>query len=276
MRATPILSLALSIGLGLAAIIGGRMYLLQPQAAEAAAPVARPAPTTRILVALTPLAEGDEVTAERVRFADWPQANLPEGALTSLNALATDAGTPVIALGTIVAGEPLLAAKVSAEAPRRTLAAIIEDGYRGVTIAVTDVTGVGGYVLPDDRVDVVLFADPTGSGNFIAEPVLFDVRVLGVGQVMNPHSEGAIPVRNVTLEATPDAAAALGVAAERGELALLLRGEGDPDAKVEPMQIGRPARRSGPRRPSRANIRMLNGAADETIETPLARTGAAQ
>jgi pilus assembly protein CpaB len=92
---------------------------------------------------------------------------------------------------------------------------------RAVTIRVDDVIGVGGFVLPENRVDVISAFN--NDGGTIAETIIRDVRVLAVDQRSDPTSDGPVVGRAVTLEVTPADAEKIAVARQRGTLQLTLR-----------------------------------------------------
>jgi pilus assembly protein CpaB len=121
----------------------------------------------------------------------------------------------------LFAGEVLVARRLSEYAGGSALAAVLKPGMRAVAIRVDDVIGVGGFVLPENRVDVIsAFSD---DGATIAETIIRDVRVLAVDQRSDPSSDGPVVGRAVTLEVTPVDAEKIAVARQRGVLQLSLR-----------------------------------------------------
>ena len=286
MRAFPVISLVLSIALGIGAVFLGKSYFTG--SSKDAAPtsviteeVTAPR-TTRILVANANFEAGDPFTIDDVRFTDWPNDMLPEGAMTSRGLLRTSADTPFHARGVMVKGEPVLLEKLSLQPVRTTLSTSITDGFRAVSIQVSSVTGVAGFVLPDDRVDIIMVSEVNpGSRNSDskAEVILQDVRVLAVDQTVQTESDGAISAETVTLEVTPVGAARISLAADIGKLSLALRGKTSSDAATTQAAnevVRLPGRRtprlvSGARRtPSKTDIRLIQGDTEETVETPVA------
>ncbi|MGH6972899.1 MAG: Flp pilus assembly protein CpaB, partial [Caulobacteraceae bacterium] len=127
-----------------------------------------------------------------------------------------------------------------------TVAAVIGEGMRAYTIAISDVAGVGGHAMPGDRVDVVLTRElpqpPARNGTpvcgeckrVLADVVLQDVRVLGMDLNADPSSTKAAVAHTATLEVTVQDAEKLAVAAQAGSLSLALRRTGN--AEVTPVQ----------------------------------------
>jgi len=136
----------------------------------------------------------------------------------------------------LYAGEVLVARRLSEYAGGSALAAVLKPGMRAVAIRVDDVIGVGGFVLPENRVDVISTFSKNGSTT--AETIVRDVRVLAVDQRSDATSDGPVVGRAVTLEVTPADAEKIAVARQRGVIQLSLRnpmsptptGALDPDA----------------------------------------------
>jgi pilus assembly protein CpaB len=120
----------------------------------------------------------------------------------------------------------VLAAKITGPGQRATLSAMLSDGMKAVTIRVNDVEGVAGFVLPGDRVDIVL----TRSGeknNAVNDVVIQDVRVLAVDQLADQRADKPSVVKAVTIEVDPTEGQKVALAATVGTLSLLLRKAGD-------------------------------------------------
>jgi pilus assembly protein CpaB len=135
-----------------------------------------------------------------------------------------------VALAAIEPNEPILAAKVTGPGQRATLSALLRDGLKAVTIRVNDVDGVGGFVLPGDRVDVALTrqVDKTSAS---ADVVLQNARVLAIDQLADERLENPKVVKAVTLEVDLVGAQKLSLAASVGSLSLMLRKAGEVDGE---------------------------------------------
>jgi pilus assembly protein CpaB len=113
----------------------------------------KPIATRTIVVAAKALRFGNEIGAMSLREVPWPAEALPAGAFGKIAELTS---ARHVVLTAIEANEPVLASKITGSGQRATLSAVLGDGMKAVTIRVNDVEGVAGFVLPGDRVDVVL------------------------------------------------------------------------------------------------------------------------
>jgi pilus assembly protein CpaB len=200
---------------------------------NAAAPLAAVPTGPQIVVATASLNFGDHITAKDLRLVRWPADALPQGAFGSIAAIVGKGGERV-ALQSIERGEPVLAGKISAIGGRASLSSIIDRGMRAVTLRVNDATGVAGFILPNDRVDVLLTRTPLGQGAGQSgvgreqpqtEILLQNVKVLGVDQEAHEKKvkPAAVVAKVVTLEVTPEDAEKLTLAQQIGTLSLALR-----------------------------------------------------
>jgi len=187
----------------------------------------KPVNTSTIVVAAKPLRYGTELTPQVMREIAWPEGALPAGAFATVAAAMKDGKRVVLAA--IEQNEPILAVKITGAGQRATLSALVRDGMKAVTIRVNDVDGVGGFVLPGDRVDVVLTrqVDKTSASN---EVVLQNGRVLAVDQSADERSDKPAVVKAVTLEVDQVGAQRLSLAATVGSLSLMLRKAGQTTA----------------------------------------------
>ena len=280
MKAIPLISLGLSLALGAGAIFFGREFM-GSEAPEANAAVAAPAvQMTQIVVAKAAIEPGKLIDPAMVEMRAWPASAVPPGAMLAVS----DLGDKAYSRGLMVAGEPLLAEKIDMTGSVLTLAANIQPGMRAVSIVVSNDTGVAGFVLPGDRVDVNEFMedkdalsapeDARRSANVLAQPVLKGVKVLAVDQTFESGLEGARPSNTVTLEVTPQDALLLGAASRRAALGLALIGREEELAEVvEAPKVARkpqtrPARTA--RAPTKATVRVINGSEDTQVTTPVA------
>ncbi len=168
-----------------------------------------------------------------------------------------------VAKSTILPGELLLKARFVDQGAGSTLAAVVAQDMRAVSIRVDDVVGVGGFLLPGNRVDVVASREENGKG--FAETILGNVKVLAVDQSASSEKNEPVVVRAVTLEVTPEGAEALMKARELGRLQLTLRNPLDDtivvaraDAPAPPPPVARPATRPAPAAPTIQVIRGTN------------------
>ena len=284
MKLGPLISLGLSAVLGIAAVFLGRYYMSSNNN-DAVAEISAPAiQMSSVLVAAAAIEPGEQVSASNVKSVNWPADSVPEGVVEDASALSE----MLYARGLILPSEPIMLEKLDAEGNLLTLAAAIEPGMRAVSVTVRSDTGVAGFVLPGDRVDVNEFIqrEPGQSAasyggdavrvtaDLIARPVLQNVKVLAVDQTFDSGLEGARPSSTVTLEVSPDGALRLGAAGMQGALGLALIGRKEEAdvirlVKAEP---NRPVvRRRAPKAPSTANVRVINGDKEVTVTAPAAQ-----
>jgi pilus assembly protein CpaB len=221
---------------------GGAAYLarswLQAQANFAAANQ----PPGHIVIAAEPLAYGTAVTAENVSEVPWFTNKLPEGAFASKDDLLTGGRRTV--LYPLKQGEPVLRSKVTGAGQRASLAAVLEEGKRAVTVRVDDVRGVAGFVLPGDFVDIVMIADEVSSKRQSYSDILLEhVKVLAIDQIASEGEEKPKVAQAVTLEVTKEQAQKILLATNIGKLSLLLgrpiESGREPNRRIGEPDIGR-------------------------------------
>ena len=182
----------------------------------------KPLTTQTIVVAAKPLRFGAELGTMSLREIPWPEGSVPAGAFARIADLTSSRR---VVLSAIEANEPILASKITGSGQRATLSAMLQEGMKAVTIRVNDVEGVAGFVLPGERVDVVLTRQQ--DKNATADVVLQNVRVLAVDQLADERSEKPSVAKAVTLEVDQASAQKVALAATVGTLSLVLRKAGD-------------------------------------------------
>src|SRR5437763_1789133 len=130
-----LIALGIAVVLGLAAVYLANTFLSGTEQRAAMSG------TTKIAVAAVPLAYGTDLTADKVRFVDYPNSSIPTGAFTNPAQLLT-AGKKHVALLPIGINEPILAGKISGEGQGASIAALLPDGMRAASVAINDVSGV--------------------------------------------------------------------------------------------------------------------------------------
>ena len=269
------------------------------EAVPAAEPEAPAVTFGGIVVAAEPLRYGDILETHMLRTIPWPNDSVPEGAFADIGEL-LDEG-PRAVLEAIEPNEPILSAKVTGPDGRPTLSNRLEAGKRAVSIPVNRVTGVAGFVVPGDRVDVVLIqqlrdnggvegAPPVASGaipsqqgglSFATEgggqvsalTLLENVRVLSVDQIADERRAEPVVVASVTLELSPAEARTISAAQSAGVIALHLRkaGEGTEPVGVMP-QYGIDPQVTASYAPERpggvTTVRVRHGERTETFTVP--------
>lgn len=234
----------------LATAIAGATWLIVPQflAQSAPAPQAKAAPAVRVLVAATDLPAGTIVKAEQLRWQSWPEQGIADGFI--VESKTPDAMKNVVTAAVrrgFTAGEPITPARLVQKGEAGFLAAALGEGMRAVAVKVDAVSGAAGFILPGDRVDVMLTSQlERGTGNqretkSYAEIVLSDVRVLAIDQNMNDLGNDKTPAKiatTATLEVSLHDAQVIGVANQLGRLTLVLAGLARPDTPPPPKGRG--------------------------------------
>jgi len=195
---------------------------------------------TKIVVAAAPLRFGMELDRAQLNEIPWPQDNLPEGAFSSVDELFAD-GSRVV-LSPIETSEPVLLAKLSGANGRATLSNLLSPGMRAVTIKTDEIAGVGGFITPGDRVDVVLTRDAgaiqevsdnaagAAGSTITTEVVVENAKVLTVGQGADERQTSPQVVNSVTVEVSVEGAKKVALARNVGSLSLSLRSSNDVSA----------------------------------------------
>jgi pilus assembly protein CpaB len=180
-----------------------------------------------VLVAAAPLAFGAALSQENVTEISWPEGKVPDGAFASKNELFK--GGRRAALAALQRNELILKSKITGPEQPASLSALLDEGKRAVTVRVDDVRGVAGFVLPGDRVDVILIRtiNEGGKQESISDVLLQHVKVLAVDQVINERKENPAVARAVTLELDTDQAQKVVLATNVGKLSLILRQAGE-------------------------------------------------
>lgn len=235
MRSSPKVSLLLALIFGAAAAFLVRGLLLNmPGEANAA--------VRTIVVARGPIAYGSALRADDLREVPWRATEAPDGAFGAIRDVTEDGRR--IALASFQRHEPILAAKITAPNQRASLSTQIEDGMRAVTIRVDEVRGVAGFVLPGDRVDVVLTRGEGGGqdASAFADMLLQNAKVLAVDQIAAEGQDKPTVARAVTLELSLQQAQSVILAQGIGRLSLVLRqmheGQSAPTNRVTASDLG--------------------------------------
>jgi len=221
-----VLGVALAAG-GIAALLAGRA---DPPPPPPPAPVAQ-IDTVEILVARNDIGMGTVVSPNDIQWQVWPTAAASPTFLRKSDrpdAIKQLVGS--IARSPLVAGEPVREAKLIRADGSGFMAAILPSGMRAISTEISPETGAGGFILPNDRVDVILSrrdreAEKQGGGDaHTAETILTNIRVLAIDQTIEEKNGQRVVVgKTATLELSPGQAEQLAVSRQLGALTLALR-----------------------------------------------------
>jgi pilus assembly protein CpaB len=290
MRTGTIISLGASAVLGVGALIVARVWLPQSSHPPAARPEAPSMQTVPVVVATGAIPYGTRLDASKLTVVQVPPGAAPQGAFSSPSQLLNQAGGAPIVLTPLSTHEPLLPSQLSGPGARPIVSAVIDEGMRAYTVGVTDVAGVGGHVLPGDRVDVIVTRQPP-TPNAIkdvcgecklerADVVLQNVKVLGMDLNVDPTTTQSVISHTATLEVSVQDAQRLAVAAQIGSLSLALRRVGQADitpvrtVEVADVRSTAPAA-PGPQFPDEARLAALVRRPSAPARAPTAVAGPA-
>jgi pilus assembly protein CpaB len=191
-----------------------------------------------VLVAAHDLGVGETIKPESMRWTRFPDESITPAMITRKTDAAIiksmEQSRPV---QPIFAGEPMIERKLAKADSKDVLSSMLPKGKRAVTIKLNEESGVGGFILPNDRVDVLVIR--TVGKKSTAEPVITNVRVLALDQSTTPTKKdenkgekkaGAF-AKTATLELEPEQAVALATAASLGKISLALRSLAENEGK---------------------------------------------
>lgn len=225
MRFSTVLSLFIAIILAGMAVWGAQNWLNLEREQFAAAlrqqvqQTEEEAPENTIVVANKAISFGERIDQYAVREIAWSGDLLPEGSFEKIEDLVVGETEDEarFALTSMAVGEPVLVTKVTVPGQRAKLSTALPDGMKAVSIRVNDVLGVAGFVLPGDRVDILLTR-----GGFV-DVLLQGVKVLAIDQNADDRKDQPSVVRTITFEVNTQEAQKLVLAGNVGTLSLALR-----------------------------------------------------
>lgn len=216
-----LIALGIAVVLGLVAVFLANSFLTRSQQKAYAAG------TTKVAVAAAPMGYGTDITPDKIRFVDYPNTSIPPGAFTKAVQLLPP-GKKRYALMPIAVNEPILATKISAEGQGASISALLPDGMRAATVRINDVSGVAGFIQPNDHVDVLITRTPPGGdGTEVTDVLLQNTRVIAMGHNAKDADGKPIAARTATLEVNPVDAQKLALGEAAGSLSLVLRKPGE-------------------------------------------------
>lgn len=219
--------------LALAIVAGGAAALLVHKAGTAkhAVPERPGGDVVEVLVAARAISAGEAVGAGNVRWQLWPKSALVAGSVERRPGVASSAPAfeTAPARYPIQAGEPIVAAKLMRQGQGGVLAMMVAPGMRAVSVPIREETAAGGFIQPQDRVDVMLTRKGRDGGakGAASEIVLRGVKVLAIGRGLDGHNAAGGQLRTATLELTQVQGRRLLAAQSTGEMSLALMAASD-------------------------------------------------
>lgn len=210
-----------------------------------AEPVAQLA-TVDVLVAKSDIGLGQSVGPDEMQWQTWPAATASNSFIRRADRPdATTQITGSIARSPFIAGEPIREAKLVKANGSGFMAAVLPGGMRAVSTEISPETGAGGFILPNDRVDVILSKreknlDRANAGDIVnSEVILSNIRVLAIDQApREKDGQNSVVGKTATLELKPGQAEALARARQSGTISLALRSMVDASAPEAPRVDG--------------------------------------
>jgi pilus assembly protein CpaB len=191
--------------------------------------------TVDVLVAKSDIGLGQALNAEDMQWQTWPAATASNSFIRRNER--PDATTQIagsIARAPFIAGEPIREVKLVKANGSGFMAAILPTGMRAISTEISPETAAGGFILPNDRVDVILSKrlknpDPTGQPDIVvSEIILSNVRVLAIDQApKEKDGQNAVVGKTVTLELKAEQVPTLAASRQAGTLSLALRSIAD-------------------------------------------------
>ena len=215
-----IIALGVALVLGVLAVYLANIFLTNTEERAARAT----AGTTKVAVAAVPLDYGVALTPEKVRFVDYPLNSLPTGTYDRIGKLLPQ-GERRVALRPMQVNEPILASKISGKGQPKSIATLLPDGMRAAAVRINDVSGVAGFIQPNDAVDVLVTRE--AGDRQITDVLLQNARVIAIDQNAKKADGTPDVARTATLEVDPLEAQKLALGQQVGSLSLVLRKPGE-------------------------------------------------
>lgn len=223
------------IAAAIAAYLASGMMATKPSPQQAIAEPPKPV-TVDVLIAARDLALGEKMVSGTLEWRPWPRENV--GSLITREAKpdAIDAMANARARQAIYAGEPVIERKLVMADNGSFMSAILPQGMRAISVAISEHSAVSGFILPNDRVDVIVTRKYDSEGDnarssikqklALTETVLSNVRVLAINQTFGQEGDDKVTVpegKTAVLELDPYQTEIITKAEALGELSLSLR-----------------------------------------------------
>src|SRR5262245_11119520 len=174
-----------------------------------------------VVVTVADLTYGVKLDKEMLRVARYPKESVPEGAFASMDSVSGQTTKLFMS-----ARAPVPEIKISSRGGGPAM--LVRPTMRSASLEVNNVSGVSGFVLPGDRVDVLTTVDGRGvNEDAVTRTVLQNIEVLAAGQKTEQKDNKPITVQSVTLLVDPDGAETLTLALHEGKIHLVLRNPDD-------------------------------------------------
>ncbi len=246
MNAMRILVLVIALGAaGMAALLLGGFFGKNKEASAAPGPIAD---LSEVLVVAKDIDVGHKLVADDLKWQKWPKDGIASNYVTKdTNPSALEGMVGAVARTVMFSGEPATDGKVVHAENASFMAATLSPGMRAVSVVMSEETGAGGFILPNDRVDVIVSANAQNSGSgeqkAFTRTLLQNIRVLAVGQTFRDNAGSTdqqpttVEAKTATLEVSPLEAELLEHGSKQGTLSLALRGLADADTPIIEVRV---------------------------------------
>ena len=224
--------LAVVAGLGAFMLSGGKpkTVVVEKQVqVEAKGP-----PMDEILVVTKNVPIGGSLDDKNMTWKPWPKDSVGKLNITKAqNPKGLEEYKGALTRSPLMAGDPINTARIAKGDRGGVMAALLPEGMRAFAVTISPETGAGGFILPNDRVDVLLTrkeraANAATRDNIVSETILSNIRVMAIDQtIQEKDGEKVVVGRTTTLELSPRQAESLSMAKQMGEISLTLRSLAD-------------------------------------------------
>ncbi len=226
MKKGQLIGIAIAGVCGLGAFVGMQKLTTKPQVVQ------REVRTNvaEVLVARADMGLGSIASESSFRCQGWPQEAVPHGAVICRGAASMKELVGHIARAPILSNEPITRSKLIAPGEGGVLASILPEGKRAISTKITEDTGVGRLILPNDHVDVYLIrrVRARGGEEHTSELLFSNVRILAIGQRLETkEGQKGVEGNTATLELSPTQSEKLALAKSMGDITLALRSIAD-------------------------------------------------
>lgn len=218
-----------------------------------------------VVVTATDLTFGTKLDRAQLRVVRYPKESVPAGAYSSIDSVAGQTCKIFLA-----AREPITALKLSSRGGG--LSMLVRSGMRATSLEVNQVSGVSGFVLPGDKIDVLCTIDGHGRDEeTVTKTILQNAEVLASGQKTAQQDNKPITVQAVTILVDPAGAEKLALGLHEGRLHLVLRNPEDSDT-VQVASLSTPQMLAGLTPSSTAAVRRTSSRASKASKAPTTQT----
>lgn len=205
----------------------------QPQVIEKEIEVS----STKVLVSRSDMRIGSLLTPDDFEWSDWPEKAVHEGYFTQdMSPEAVEELSGSVVKTSLLEGEPISATKIVKKGETGFMAAILAPGLRAISVEISPETASAGFILPDDRVDVILtyeievVTDRGVEETTVTNTIIENARILAIDQIFGEiDGQPALTGSTATLELAPRQAELLAHSSRLGSISLALRSVADAD-----------------------------------------------